>query len=189
MYCEPSGVIVATGGHTLCMHARAVEGLTRPIILRFEKVASVTAKKVDHITFNVTDEPDYSTPIMVTLRSSYGSVLGAVLAYEVEGPYPNFRAVLPREETAAPAERVSIDPAKLDRFSVDDRSVTLDFYGSTSAIGVRYAQNADAYGLIMPMTHTHVATNTPEWARGSATYPALAMSATNAERYAVAVEV
>jgi hypothetical protein len=61
MYCEPSGVIVATGGHTLCMHARAVEGLSRPMILRFEKVASVTAKKVDHITFTVTDAPDYAT--------------------------------------------------------------------------------------------------------------------------------
>ena len=187
MYCEPSGVIVATGGHTLCMHANAVEGLPRPIILRFEKVASVTAKKVDHITFDVTDTPDYSTPVMVTLRTSYGAPMGATLAYEVEGPYPHYRNVLPREESAAPLGQVAIDPAKLDRFSVNGHAVTLDFHGATSAIGVRYAQNPNAYGLIMPMVNAHLATNTPEWVRGSATDAPLPLSADHADRYAVAV--
>lgn len=186
-YFEPSGIACATSGHTLCMYKGAVTGLTRPIILRIEKPASVTARKVDHITAEIPDAPDYSAHILLTLRSAYGQVLAVAVAYEVEGPFPNFRQVLPTGDPSDLA-RIALDPAKLNRFSVaDQQAITLDFYGEHKAVGVRYPNNACAYGLIMPIRTMDQTTPSATWPWQSETWGPAPTPADHAERYAVAV--
>jgi DNA polymerase III sliding clamp (beta) subunit (PCNA family) len=162
---EPSGVIVATNGKTLVAHAHAVSGVTRPIILEFPKISSKGAT----LEFIMPDTT--GGPIVTRVFGERGLELETIVLREVEGPFPNWRAVFPASD-AKPVPSIGVDPEIVARFHVKGtkslESIALEFFASESAVRVTYPKNADVAGLIMPVRLTQ--TLDTGWVARSATW-------------------
>ena len=160
---EPSGLAIATNGHTLGVHRNATEPHTEPTLLRFHEPRKLTAGKVDRIVVTIPDrneQPTQWTTAPVTLygKLGVGHVVGATFA-DVMDAFPLWRAAYrPREGDAAPVSTLALDPALLDRFAVkvgrQTGKVSLSLDGPSGAILVRYPDEPNAVGLLMPCRDT-----------------------------------
>jgi hypothetical protein len=146
---EPSGAIVATNGKTLVAHAHAVSGVTRPVIVAFPRIAA----KGDTLEFTMPSEEDAS-PIVARVLTERGMEIERVILREVEGPFPNWRAVFPTSD-AKPVPSLGVDPELVARFYVKGsknmESIALEFFHAESAIRVTYPKRPEVAGLIMPV--------------------------------------
>lgn len=159
---EPSGLAVATNGYTLGAHRNATEPHAAPVLLRFQEPRKLTAGKVHRITITIPDEltgPDaHGWNLPVTLYGKLGEshTVGATFADMLPAnTFPLWRTVYrPREGDAAPVTTLALDPALLDRFAVgvgrQTGKVALSLDGPDGAILVRYPDEPDAVGLLMP---------------------------------------
>jgi hypothetical protein len=162
---EPSGSIVATNGKTLVAHAHAVSGVTRPIIIGFPKIAA----KGDTLEFTMPDTT--GGPIVARVFGERGPELETIVLREIEGPFPNWRAVFPTYD-AKPVPSLGVDPELVARFHVKGskktEAVALEFFAPESAIRVTYPERPEVAGLIMPIR----VNQTPDtgWVARSATW-------------------
>jgi hypothetical protein len=159
-------VIVATNGKTLVAHAHAVSGVTRPVIVAFPRIAA----KGDTLEFTMPAERDAS-PIVARVLTERGLEIERVILREVEGPFPNWRAVFPTYD-AKPIPSLAVDPELIARFYVKGskktEAIALEFFAPESAIRVTYPERPEVAGLIMPVRLTQ----TPDtgWVARSATW-------------------
>ena len=80
----------------------------------------------------------------------------AVLARVLEGPYPKYRQVIPRTVPDVVGTLPAINAEYLGRFALatgnlSSNGVTLTPTGSARPVVVTFADNPDAFGLIMPV--------------------------------------
>ena len=152
---EPSGLAIATNGHTLGAHRNATEPHTEPTLLRFHEPRKLTAGKVDFIVVSI-NEPNAPAAVTLYGKLGHGHVVGATFADVMDASsFPLWRTVYrPREGDAAPVSTLALDPALLDRFAVgvgrQTGKVSLSLDGPSGAILVRYPDEPNAVGLLMP---------------------------------------
>ena len=167
---EPSGLAVATNGHTLGVHRTAADPHAAPVVLRFHEPRKVTASKVETIAVVIPDDPT-TAPVSVTLYGKLGVChpIGATLAdvLPLDG-FPSWRGVYrPRLDTI-PVPSIGLDPALADRFAVavgrETGKVSVTFDGSHGAMLVRYPDEPDALGLWMPCTDKITGSAVEAWA-------------------------
>ena len=157
---EPSGVIVATDGKTLCAHqhgatiADSDSGSVAPVIVRFRRIRDVLARKVETVEVDVGSNRG-AADIVARLEGARGVLIGTTLVDVVDGPYPLWRGVVPavdRDPVAIAA--VGIDPNLLARFGTFPAklgsSAHFRFTGQESAILVTHPHRTDVIGLCMP---------------------------------------
>jgi len=157
---EPSGVIVATDGKTLCAHqsgatvADSESGCIVPVIVRFRRIREALARKVE--TVEVDTNGRGAADLVARLEDARGVLIGTTLVDMVDGPYPLWRGVVPsvdRDPVAIPA--IAINPDLIGRFSTFPGGTTggaahFRFTGQESAILVTHPQRTDIIGLCMP---------------------------------------
>jgi hypothetical protein len=154
---ERCGNIVATGGHTLCVHRDAAQHVAEDVIVRFHRAADVIKLKVSYITLDVSDVAGTGGQWnrTATLHAEHGTPIGVTLYDIVDGPYPAWRHVMPDRTHSSSGTLdggvLPLDPALVNRFSARDAGpVVLRPTGSSRAVAVTYPQNENVCGLIMP---------------------------------------
>lgn len=151
---EPSGLAIATNGHTLGAHRNATEPHAEPTLLRFHEPRKLTAGKVDRIVVEIPDDSRLNPT--ATLYNGSGHLVGVSLADMLEAPsFPLWRTVYRTcGGDAAPVSTLALDPALLDRFAVgvgrQTGKVSFSLDGPSGAILVRYPDQPNAVGLLMP---------------------------------------
>jgi hypothetical protein len=189
VFIEPSGLAVATNGHTLGVHRTAAEPHNAPALLRFREPRKLTAAKVETIAVTLPDAPD--APAAVTLYGKLGicDVVGATFADMMDPrDFPAWRHVYRPREDGQPVPSIGLDPALADRFAVgvgrQTGKVSLAFDGLTGAVLVRYPDEPNALGLWMPCRDVVEGSPVDAWAVMTA--PAEAKVEAKAEAEAVA---
>lgn len=153
---EPSGLAVATNGHTLGVHRYAADPHEAAALLRFHEPRKLTAAKVETLAVTLPDTLD-TAPVAVTLYDSVGRIIGATLADTLDPrDFPTWRNVYRPREDGQPVATIGLDPALADRFAVkvgrQTGKVSLAFDGASRCMLVRYPDAPDALGLWMPCT-------------------------------------
>lgn len=151
---EPSGLAVATNGHTLGVHRTAADPHEAAALLRFHEPRKLTAAKVETLAVALPDTLD-AAPVAVTLYDSAGRTIGATLADMMEPrDFPTWRNVYRPREDGQPVATIGLDPALADRFAVkvgrQTGKVSLAFDGAAGCMLVRYPDEPNALGLWMP---------------------------------------
>jgi hypothetical protein len=151
---EPSGLAVATNGHTLGVHRTAADRHDAAALLRFHEPRKLTAAKVETIAIALPDMPD-TAPVAVTLYDSVGRTIGATLADMMDPQdFPTWRNVYRPREDGQPVPSIGLDPALADRFAVkvgrQTGKVSVAFDGASGCMLVRYPDEPNALGLWMP---------------------------------------
>jgi hypothetical protein len=167
---EAGGEIIATNGHTLAAIPAAAtfgedgDAPTGDVLIRFHKPREAMAKKVESVSFTSDGTP--ARGVLVTLHGKYGAVIGHTLADIVEGPFPQWRQVIPREDRREAVGGLGINPDVVERFAAWG-TLSLTFHGERNAVVVRSHANEHAVGLLMPATYreTLAKTDIPMWAR------------------------
>lgn len=153
---EPSGLMVATQGHTLMVWQDAIISSTKPtepVSLQF--IDADARSMVKRLAKNA----DKKAPMLgITVRRAESGWLLRVdtemmVCPFAEGPYPDWRQVLPNEASRKqraerPVSAIGVNPEYVAKFPA--QSLTLAFGGDDRAIMVRSA-NPSWFGLLMPM--------------------------------------
>jgi hypothetical protein len=167
---ESTGVIVATNGHTLAAIPAAAtwseddDAPASDVLIRFHKPREAMARKVEAVRFDSDGTPQAG--VVVTLLGTCGTVIGAALADIVDGPFPDWRQVVPREEKREAVSHIGMNPDVLARFD-SWGTMSLTFHGERTGVVIRSSTNEHAIGLLMPATYRAdlVVSDIPMWAR------------------------
>ena len=185
---EPSGIAIATDGHTLlAIRGAAAQHADRPdtdTLVRFDKTPPVRAQSVrivlpDVLTYSGQNGRRYNgetTPFTVEYLDAFGRVIGAGTAVAIEGPYPGWRRILP-DRTYASGPSVTFNARLLKRFDVVAKDVgaavrilhtesEADMLAHPAVFGACVVDmgNPDYLGLMMPLARKLDAGHAmPEW--------------------------
>lgn len=150
---EASGAMCATNGHVLLARAPGHPDDEMPpardVIVRLDKAVPRWAEWA-----TVTDVDDVPTHHEVALVVKVWNEKGKVdyiSAKEIPGPFPNWRAVMPRTASAT-ASLPPVDPRYLERFAVEGCETVRFFAGKDPERPVRvvFAGRPEYVGLLMP---------------------------------------
>lgn len=151
---ERTGAMCATSGHVMLAreHAHGETSPARDLIVRLHKAIPKWAEYAD--ISNVPDVPDASfqdTEIVVKVWNAKGKV-DYIPASEVAGPFPNWRAVLPRNASIS-APLPPVDPRLLERFAIEECETVRFFADENPGRPVRVAFGGypGYVGVLMPM--------------------------------------
>jgi hypothetical protein len=172
---EPSGVIVATDGRTLCAHQHGAtiddfdSGSVAPVIVRFRRIREALARKVETVEVEVSSNRG-AADIVARLEDARGVLIGTTLVDIVDGPYPLWRGVVPsvdRDPVAIPA--IGVDPNLVARFGTfpggsNGGAAHFRFTGQESAILVTHPHRTDMIGLCMPFKYAANTADAAEFA-------------------------
>lgn len=174
------GVACATNGRALVAGRWALENdgtetLEWPdlesIILPPVKlsVIGVTPKHMRDATVVLTSSGDKDAAGVrawnVTASIRYGSTGRSVTVYEIEGPFPHWRQVVPTGDPE-PCTSFGLDPAVLSQACAVLGKCTLTFYGAMRGIVARPTDDNmgfQAFALAMPLRPDGGATGAPAW--------------------------
>lgn len=169
IYLDPSGCIVATNGHILGCEGNAhtvrseqgvILDVSSKTVVAFLKAATKGRKDTDEWVNIEGDGPVYTL----------ASVDGSVTATTIEGPYPNWRLVVPAGDLPTDpdtglvprVDRIGFNQAYLKQFPADKFTGSLCFrFGenNTRATVVLSTAFPNFFGLIMPLKVNHY----PAW--------------------------
>lgn len=152
---ESTGAMCATNGHVMLARAPEHPDTMRPpirdVVVRLSKAVPKWAEFAD--ISDVPDVPSVSfqdAPLVVKVWNAKGKV-DYIPASEVAGPFPNWRAVMPRNASAG-APLPPVDPRSLERFAVEGCQAVRFFAdaSATRAVLVAFDGRPEYVGILMP---------------------------------------
>lgn len=161
---ESTGAMCATNGHVMLArapeHPDAMRPPARDVIVRLSKAIPKWAEFAE-----ISDVPDVPSvafqeaPLVVKVWNDRGKV-DYIPATEVAGPFPNWRAVMPRQASAS-APLPPVDPRLLERFAVEGCEAVRFFADENPgrAVLVAFDGRPEYVGILMPRVSNH-------WAAG-----------------------
>jgi len=163
---ESTGALCATNGHVMLAVAPGADGTTsapaRDVIIRLSKAVPKWAEFAEFA--DVPDAPaaNYAdVPLVVRVSNGKGKV-DYIPAVEVAGPFPNWRAAMPRHVSAT-APLPPVDPGLLDRFAIEGCN-TIRFYAEnmSRAVRVAFSDRPGYVGVLMPKSGELAAETVPD---------------------------
>lgn len=164
VHLAPDGTMTATDGHVLLTWRNAAEfddtegpasGLLgvgyvleiTPAVLRLAKLRKCAALSLEIAGDVATWTPSSS--------SGHRDEMAAVRSRIIEGPYPNYRQVIPRYVPEIVGAMPPLNAEYVGRFALaaqqDNNNCTFTPTGNAGPVLVTFAHNPDALGLLMPM--------------------------------------
>lgn len=163
-------IATATNGHSLVQgrYTPAIEASLPAdgVILTIVKLSSlgITPKALDDSTVSLTSADGEQWTASGIGR--YGLTGKMATAQAIEGPYPNVRHVLMREENEKDVGQIALDPEVFANATAHFGKVSIRFHGDSRAIVARPyfpPDNLDVFALIMPLRNDEPA-RVPTWA-------------------------
>jgi len=174
VHLAPDGTMTATDGHCLLTWRNAAEfddtdgatagalGYVLEITTALLKLAK--GKKCSALALEISGDVAKWT---ATTANGFRDDNTATLARVMDGPYPRYRQVIPRDVPEVVGALPSLNAEYLGRFALVDptesNGLTLTPTGPMRPVLVTFQNNPDAFGLIMPLVDKDAPRAVPAW--------------------------